>query len=422
MKKEYYDDPMQAASEWQEESAEAQCAEEEVDAISYVDAEDADEDDIPEESTEKGKHKKSQERIALEERFLEIYEAYMHPKEIYSDFRVQCQLDDLYACLYALNKGWAYRKAKSYRLAGFYQAEGEEALSIGCQPLYEMLKNDRANGVYYPYAIPHYLKIAQRKAIDWYFRPNFGRLPPKKKPADGQPEQNDPAEELKPRKRKIPKTTSLDSPKSDEDTRILGTRLAEASVNPFENMMRPRRERDERSNRLLQMYIRELMNYPDDPPKPLALMYGNVLLQLYKEHGGEDEISRLAKKTPKISSAEWAHKRMGKATLRQLGIYSERIIQRCFGKSFAWGRDFCDRMTQLARDGSGRKWADIVYTENYTEGNTTDWIGSIMESTLKKCARKLKDDPDMREYAAETLNAKGKFRKALEKMEKEDSR
>ena len=79
-------------------------------------------------------------------------------------------------------------------------------------------------------------------------------------------------------------------------------------------------------------------------------------------------------------------------------------------------------MLERTADGTRRVWADIVYTKNYTEDNTSNWIESIMKSTQKKCSRKMKDSPDLREYAIETLGAKNKFRKALEKMEKEDCR
>lgn len=413
---------------WEEtayaDPAEAALSEVEEDAFSYADEDHTDEDDIPEESTDpgKGKRKKSAERIAREQRFLSIYEEYLHPTRKYSAYRIQCQLDDLYSLLYELNKSWAYRKAQSYKLAGFLDADGEDALAIGCIPLYDLLKNDRETNNYCTYPIPYYLKIAQRRAIDDYFRHEFGRLPPRKKPAESDPKEELPSGEEAPRRRKVPYTISIDAPISDDNGRYRGERLSEASVDPFANPQRPRWERDEKSNRLKMMFLQELMDYPNDPPKPLALMYGNVLFQLYKDYGGNDELSRMAKESTKVSSPEWAHQRMGRATLLQLGIYAERIVQKCFSNSLTWGTDFNQHMLERTADGSKRVWADIIYTKTYTEGNTSNWIESIMKSTITKCSRKMKDSPDLTEYAIETLGAKNKFRKALEKMEKEDCR
>ena len=90
--------------------------------------------------------------------------------------------------------------------------------------------------------------------------------------------------------------------------------------------------------------------------------------------------------------------------------------------SLVWGSAFNQHMLERTVDGSKRVWADIVYTKTYTEGNTSNWIESIMKSTMIKCSRKMTDSPDLTEYAIETLSAKNKFRKALEKMEKEDCR
>ncbi len=408
-----YEDPVEVALSEVDEAA-----------FSYADEEHIDEDDIPEEpaGAGKGKRKKSAERLSREAEFLALYEEYMHPTRKYSAYRTQCQLDDLYLLLYKLNKSWAYSKAKSYKLAGFGDADGDDALSTGCAPVYDMLKEDKATGNYCPYPIGHYLRIAQNKAIDDYFRKQFGRLPSKKKLVEAAPGEDLPIIDETPRRRKEPIMVGIDDPISDGNSRTRGEGTVEISVDPFANPQRPRWERDEKATRLKLMFLRELMDYPHDPPKPLALMYGNVLFQLYKDYGGNDGLSRMAKESTKVSSPEWAHQRMGRATLLQLGIYAERIVQKCFSKSLTWGTDFNQHMLERTADGSKRVWADIIYTETYTEGNTSNWIESIMKSTITKCSRKMKDSPDLTEYAIETLGAKNKFRKALEKMEKEDCR
>lgn len=394
-------------------------------AFSYADEEHTD-DDVLEESVEsvekgKGKRRKSPERISLETKFVDLYEEYMHPEKPLSAFRTQCQLDDLILILYQLNAGWAYRKANRYKLAGFCSVDAEMALSVGCAAACDILKEDKANGNYSSYPIGRYLRIAQNKSIDDYFRTEFGRLSSRKE--KGNPDDRAPveAEETRP-SRKEPYMTSLDAMQLDHDGTFRGDWKIELSNDPFEHLKRSRTERDRKANRLAAGYLRALMDYPDDPPKPLALMYGSILFQLYKDYGGDDELSKMAKQSTKLTSPEWAHRRMGNATLLQLGIYSERVVRRCFDKSLTWGSNFTEHMQEVSEDGRQRKWADIIYTKTYSEGNTANWIESIMKSTLVKLSRKMTDDPELTEYAMETLGKKNKFRKALEKIEKEDCR
>ncbi len=364
------------------------------DTSSYEDEDYTDEDDCQAEPTgsNKGKRQKSAERLLLEKEFVDLYEEYMHPTKEYSERRISWQLDDLCNIFMKLNRGWAYRTAQSYKQSGYTDADGEEALAVSGEYISALLKEDRAAGNYCSYPIAHYLKISHNKTLDHYFR-----------------------------KLKLRNTISIDAPISSEDPRPIGTVIRDGD-GPFPGWGRSRQEKDENANRLKMMFLRELMDYPNDPPKPLALMYGNILFQLYKDYGGNDDLSMMAKNSTKVSSPEWAHQRMGRATLLQLGIYSERIIQKCFSKSLTWGSAFNQHMLERTYDGSRRVWADIVYTKTYTEDNTSNWIESIMKSTIKKCSRKMTDHPDLREYAVETFGAKNQFRKALEKMEKEDRR
>lgn len=424
MKTYYYDDTQQSrrGSLDDESFCDIDLEPEDKDAFSYADESYTD-DDIWEESAKKkqGQRRKSPERVSREAQFVSLYEQYMHPAGNLSAYRTQCLLSDLFTVLCDLNRSWAYRKAKNYRLAGFRDAEGEDALIIGCTPVYAQLQADKAAGNYCTYPVAHYLRIAQNKSIDAYFRKEFGRLPPQNKKDDPQEESPAPAEETRPN-RKEPVTISLESTRENSDGDFWGDRLEDASVNPFANMHRSRQERDEKSHRLFMIYLRELMDYSLEPQKPLALMYGNVLFNLAKEHGGDDPLSLMAKKTPKVNSPEWAHRRMGKASLIQLGIYSERVVRKCCGSKLAWGSAFRDHMTELSEDGRTRKWADIIYTETYTEKQTGRWVESILQSTMVKCARQLKDEAELRDYASELLGVRNKFRTTLEKYEKEACR
>ncbi len=427
MKDQYFDNPAYDQDDQQENmaynsSAEEDSSEAEENVFSYTDEEHSDEEDIARSSaaSSNGKRKKSAERVASEEKFLALYEEYMRPTKQYSAFRIQCQLDDMLALLYQLNKSWAYYKAKRYKLAGFRDADGDEALDVGCMAAYNMLKEEKASGIYCTYPIAHYLRITQNNAIDDYFRHEFGHLRSTKKSADATSDEELPQIDKPRRRRKNPILIGLDEPISDSDSRTRGEATAELSVDPFANPQRPRWERDEKAVQMQVMFLRELMDYPNDPPKPLALMYGNVLFQLFKDYGGNSELSQLAKKSTKLSSPEWAHQLMGDATLLQLGMYAERTVQKSVSKSLTWGKAFTQHMLERTADGSRRVWAGIIYTKTYSLDNTSNWIESIMRSTQEKCCRKMQNNPDLVEYAIETLGAKNKFRRALEKTKKED--
>lgn len=214
---------------------------------------------------------------------------------------------------------------------------------------------------------------------------------------------------------------SIDSMQTDEDGVYHDDRNIAFSTNPFEEMCWSRRVNDARTNRLSVLFLRELMDYPDEPQKPLALMYGRILFQLAHEYGGHDALSKAAQKSTKNSSAAWAHQRMGNLTLEVLGGKSEQIVQQCYDKHLVWGGSFRQYMLLPLADGTDRTWADIVYTESYTESDTSNWIESISNSMTTKCARRLFSDPDLRDIAEEKLSADGKLRRTIEKIEKKEA-
>lgn len=420
MKPTYYDQDDyedELEREYPEDTGDEEPDEVDEDIVTYADAEFTDEDDVLVQSTEAGKRRKSPERLAREARFMELYQEFMNPSREYSQYRVQCQLDDLYMLLWELNWGWAYRKALAYKRAGFQNAEGEDALSIGSAAVYQKLKADRENGNFCTYPIAYYLRIAQNKAIDQYFRPEFGRLPPRKKSEEYEQEESDPRDEKK-YKRKVISTVSLDAQKSDDDDRTLGELITDTFEDPFAMKM-AKKERDEKADRLMTLYIAQLMEYSGEPPKALALMFGSVLYQLHRDRGGDDAFSQLAKKSKKTTSAKWAHMRMGRGTLLQLGIFSERIIQKHYNRNLSWNRQFVKEIRNCTDEKTQMKWRDIIYTETYTEDQTTKWIESIMDSTIGKCTRIVHGMSELTEYVIETMGYKNKFRKAMEKVEKE---
>lgn len=376
----------------------------------YADQEFRDEDDQTEKT---GQRVKSPERRRREKEFVDLYNAYMNPTEKLSAFRIRCQQDDLYTLLYQLNSGWAHRKVAAYISAGFVHANAEDALSIGCYYAHSKLLEDKAAGNYVSYPVAHYLRLAQNKAIDDYFRKEFGRFPTKKKKHEEPAvSQADP-----PFRRKEPYFVSIDGMNPDSQGEYHNDRNAELSYNPFAHTQRPEQERRIIANRLSDLFITELLNYSREPQKPLAVMYGNILFQLAKLRGSDD-LSQAARASTKVFSPSWAHTRMGSRTLLELGDFSEQVLCRFFSKSMLWGPAFRYQLEQRSPV-TNRLWAKVVYTETYSEDQTSDWIESITKTINQKCARQAAMNQELVEFVEESFSCRNKFRKALTKIKKE---
>lgn len=359
---------------------------------------------------------KHPERVACEKEFLELYESYMHPKEPISAYRRQCQLEDLYELLTKINRGWVASKCARYRAAGFHEADKDEAAFSGGVDVCLILKKDQLNGNYSAYPVGHYLNITRHKIIDYYFRPKFKRLPPRRKEDLGDPEKEKEWEE-KVARQKASYPVSLESMAKDDKGVYREDRNRALAVDPFGQMRLSRRESDRMSSQLSVLYLRELMDYPDEPQKPLAVMYGSVLYQLAKEREGS-KLADIARKSTKLTSPPWAHQAMGNYTLEQLGNISEKIVSRAYQSSLVWGRDFRAHMPQPSGYDPSMLWGEIVYTSVYTQNQTSNWIESIFRSSMGKSAHKLMADPELREFAEDNLTPKTQIRKAVAKIEK----
>ena len=359
---------------------------------------------------------KHPERVAYEKKFLELYESYMHPQKPISAYRRQCQLEDLYVLLTKINRGWVASKCARYRSAGFHEADRDEATFSGGVDVCLILQKDQQDGNYSAYPVGHYLNITRHKIIDQYFRPKFKRLPPRRKEDLGDPQKEKEWEE-KVARQKESYPVSLESMTKDDKGAYREDWNRALAVDPFGEMRRPRWESDQKSNQLSVLYLRELMDYPDEPQKPLAVMYGSVLYQLAKEREGS-KLADVARKSTKLTSPPWAHQAMGNYTLEQLGNISEKIVSRAYRYPLVWGQDFRAHMPQPSGYDPDRLWGEIVYTAVYTQDQTSNWIESIFRSSMSKSARKLVADSELREFAEDNLSSKAQIHKAVAKIEK----
>lgn len=371
----------------------------------------------PADAAKTGKNRtiqKSAKRIRLEKEFAAAYEAYMHPAAPLSAFRQHELLGQLHVLLFDLTEGWAVEKTRRYLSAGFLEADDILARSRGCDAAFQVLKQDHKTGTYRTSPVAFYVRVTKNKIIDLYFRKEFGRLPSEKKgdPDDSQKEQEDP------KKRKRPYQVSLNALSMDSDGIYHDDRNKALACNPFADTRRPHWEIADKSHQMSVLFLRELMDYPFEPQKPLALMYGNILFQLAKESEEKSELNEIARKSSKVSSPSWAHQAMGNMTLEQLGNLSERIIQQRCAEKLAWGIPFRDHMPQPINSDSDLTWREIVYTDMYTVANTSNWIESIQQSTMMKCAARLVADPDLLEFAEDSFEPTDKLMKAIDRIAK----
>ena len=380
----------------------ASCAEDTSEVLELTEESLFEEEFLSDAAQESGK--KSPEYKAKEAAFYEKYEAYIRPKTPLSSYREECLLADLVTLLREINEDWAKNKAARYRSAGL-RADVDIPLQEACIGFYNKLLEDKAAGKYVAHALSHYITISRRKAIDNYYRPEFGRYVPN-------------SSKVQPTKREsnveLYEDYNVDSDGTYHDDRNLAL-----SCDPFSCMQRPVWEREDLSRQLAVIYLHKLMDYSGEPQKPLAVMYGSCLYQLAKVSGSEDSLSQKAAKSTTLTSKEWAHEKMGRSTLRLLGDESESIVSDYYDGKLSWGRSFVAYMKELSPDGHGLKWADIVYTQTYTKEQTSDWIESISKSSIIQAARAIAENKKLVEYVTETLGKKNKFRKALEKLVKE---
>ncbi len=384
-------------------------------AYSYADAQYAQEEQDLESADRPGKRKKSPARLSREREFMALYEELLHPTKPRSARQEEYLLADLHCLLRNLNTGWAYRKAERYR-ALFPNVDEDMALAIGCEYAHSQLIEDHKNKVYYSYALAHYLRIAQNKAIDHYFRAEFGRI--HRDPDTGEWNLSEAAGQRK-SKKQPPYVISLEDMMTDSEGVLHDDRNLAISCDPFRQMRRPAWQRDAISQRIALAYLKCVLDYDDAPPKALALMYGSILFQIARALDSEDPLAQAAKKSKVLSSPKWAFLKMGDSTLYALGEESQGIVSRYYGIPLRWGIGFTEMMQEYPAHSANQTWGDIVYTQTYTREDTSNWIESIGDSMALRAAHLVYESRELREYVLDTLAPHNRLRAAMEKLRKE---
>lgn len=349
---------------------------------------------------------KSADFRVKEAAFRALYDAYMRPPRKLSPSQEKYLFEDMISLLRTINTDWVKFKAQRYQTANL-KAEVEEPLQDACLGFAKALQADKLAGKYIDHALAHYISISRRKAIDYYYRPTFGRYIPQ-------------TEEKKSSKAQFTKRDSevlhYEDFQRDEDGAYHDDRNPALSWDPFADIQRPVWERDDLTRQLAIIYLSNLMNYRDEPQKPIALMYGSCIYQLAKVSGATDLLSERAAKSTTVSSAEWAHQRMGNSTLRRLSVDSQKVVSEYYDYALSWGPVFLEHMEELTPDGKSFLWANIIYTQTYSKTQTSKWITSIRESAVSQAARIAVNNEKLVDYVLDTYGKKNIFRSALEDL------
>lgn len=256
----------------------------------------------------------------------------------------------------------------------------------------------------------------QNKAIDKYFRTEFGRLYRDKETGEWKVSEST---RKKTNKKQPPYVIYLEDMMTDADGTFHEDRTIAISCDPFGDMRRPAWQRDAISQRIAIAYLKCVLDYDDEPQKALALMYGSILFQIARELDSDDPLVVAAKKSKVLTSTKWAFLKMGDAELSELGDESEDVVTQYYGLPLYWGPYFRRKMREYPDYSSNQKWGDIVYTQNYSRDDTSNWIESIGNSMTIKAAHMVYESRELREYILDALAPHNRLRVAMEQLREE---
>ena len=196
-------------------------------------------------------------------------------------------------------------------------------------------------------------------------------------------------------------------------------------------------EKGDLSRRLLEIYLRTMLDYRNDPQKPLGLCFGRILYQLEMLYNPDEielaGIKKAAKdKRKKISdydkmlyafwdvqspatatSLSWAARKMDSKNLGMLSIESQNSLQAYFNPSLKWGKNFLARLQVPSPYKDGIAWKYVIYTDEFTPKQTSDWTESIHRSVFNASLEVVESDSLLLD---EVLGSDLPFKTMMEKV------
>lgn len=323
-----------------------------------------------------------------------------------------------------------------WSLPVYREGDEEEITQDGHIAAFEKILQDIERGKPRENALFYYLTIYKNKIKDYLSF--YGLLKREKNESD--------SESRKTKGIKIADihaAPSIESLTTNSDGELQSERMADFSVNPFDDNSS---YHVENCRQILRIYIEELLNNTNIPPAPLAVMYARILYQMERllDADAVDEMvshymkkmkwsedpadphydEHLVKATEKIqrysnaTAPDWAITRMGKQTVSELGVDSETVLHQLFDRSLTWGEVFRKQVESVSEKYAPLLWGAIVYTDCYKKSQIENWATDIHNSTVVKAARRICAQEDLLSYVLEELDEDGRLKGEVRKKQK----
>lgn len=181
------------------------------------------------------------------------------------------------------------------------------------------------------------------------------------------------------------------------------------------------KQRQEISRKLMRCYLAVMMDYRYDPHKPIALCFARVLYQLERlfspeeiQRAGDQAAARDGRKRTSefekmvdayrgvqkpatATSLPWAWERMGEKRLAQLVFEAQDSIQTHFDPTLGWSGRYLAGLGKMSTCPGSPLWRDVVYTREFTTGQTSNWAESIHKSVFHGALDAVQADPELME-------------------------
>ena len=228
---------------------------------------------------------------------------------------------------------------------------------------------------------------------------------------------------------------SLDEMNTDPEGRVRDRVGTEDILTDDEKQLAA--EKQDLSRRLLTIYLRSMLNYKLEPQKPLGLCFGRILYQLEMMYNPEEielagnlKASRDKRKTlsdydktlyafwdvqspATATSISWATRKMRGKNLGILSAEAQSSLQDFFDASLKWGKEYLAKLQEPSPCEGRPAWKYVVYTDEYTSKQTSDWTESIHRSVFNAALEIVEGDPTLLD---EVLSSDLPFKTMMDKV------
>lgn len=290
------------------------------------------------------------------------------------------------------------------------------AMQMGHTAVMELLNKDRTSATVRE-GITAYIKTIYRNQAREFLRTVYGYAC-RKEPETGElADPLDPVVQARhPRKTKAAHYTeiSLDGMATDSNGNNHQDRQKEIAGNPILDRLKIQ-ERNRRAHEKLTIYYQELLNYPGEPQKPIAVLYARSLYQIEKRFS-PDEIEETAHAVMKRkrwhdnenncicaaveaqelavdTSVKWGLQKMGDDKLGVLGERAILSLKKYYDSGLHWGSPYLECLHKPSPYNNHTIWSGLVYTATFSTAKISHWATDIHKEVVKRVSRVL-DDPD----------------------------